>query len=574
MLYNLNENSDFIGVYLKEEKQIQKDNYQMDMLKVNLENNEQNNLLYKKYSLNSIFYNLTKGKYDKYIYIKDLKYLYEILKPNQAQVQPNQQVIYSSMDVFAKLITYFKLILRRKENTEDLQVKSFKIDKIANILSKFFFYYFYICEKLKINHQIHEQNDQNKILDLYLKELTSDNDNQELLVPVFNKLMPYIFKLYKHGLKICPSKLCISAKLVHNIFKTIKDENAKEKVFKIYFEFFGAKIFETGNPQQVFDVDENNSQYSNSIVLGESINNITILKSIFFNLFECVSHFDYYKNSIIPLIIDIIYLSKNSEYYGNYIYILRCFFKYLKTAINAFNSINPNDSARQQEKQTKKRINDDFNIEINYILYAILKYLVNLKEKAPFFNEMISEIIMILPIKQRFLTEIPHLIFPSLVDNLINNGNENLQLNLINLENWMNAYIKNAESVVPFIQQNLSKITELLSNNLLSSANINICLASLKWLSKLGGKGRNYFKEKRIISKTCPMQILSMKLKEKKENRNMDFILDFVIDIDIDNCIDSTFMDNRFGTVPSAVRRIHAVSSHPLSGFGNLCIFD
>ena len=374
-------------------------------------------------------------------------------------------------------------------------------------------------------------------MDLYLKELASDNDNQELLVPVFNKLMPYIFKLYKHGLKICHSKLCISAKLVHNIFKTIKDENAKEKVFKIYFEFFGAKIFETGNPQQVFDVDENNSQYSNSIVLGESINNITILKSIFFNLFECVAHFEYFKNSIIPLIIDIIYLSKNSEYYGNYIYILRCFFKYLKTAINAFNSINPNDSARQQEKQTKKRINDDFNIEINYILYAILKYLVNLKEKAPFFNEMISEIIMILPIKQRFLIEIPHLIFPSLVDNLVNNGNENLQLNLINLENWMNAYIKNAESVVPFIQQNLSKITELLSNNLLSSVNINICLASLKWLSKLGGKGRNYFKEKRIISKTCPMQILSMKLKDKKENRTMDFILDFVIDIDIDNCI-------------------------------------
>ena len=81
------------------------------------------------------------------------------------------------------------------------------------------------------------------------------------------------------------------------------------------------------------------------------------------------------------------------------------------------------------------------------------------------------------------------------------------------------------------------KITDLLSANLLSSANINICLASLKWLSKLGGKGRNYFKEKRIISKTCPMQILTMKLKEKKENRNMDFILDYIIDIDIDNCI-------------------------------------
>ena len=35
----------------------------------------------------------------------------------------------------------------------------------------------------------------------------------------------------------------------------------------------------------------------------------------------------------------------------------------------------------------------------------------------------------------------------------------------MNLENWMGVYIKNAESVVPFIQQYLSKITDLLSSN-------------------------------------------------------------------------------------------------------------
>ena len=43
---------------------------------------------------------------------------------------------------------------------------------------------------------------------------------------------------------------------------------------------------------------------------------------------------------------------------------------------------------------------------------------------------------MILPVKQRFLIEIAHLIFPSLVDNLVSD-NENIQLNLMNLENWM-----------------------------------------------------------------------------------------------------------------------------------------
>ena len=90
-----------------------------------------------------------------------------------------------------------------------------------------------------------------------------------------------------------------------------------------------------------------------------------------------------------------------------------------------------------QDKKRKSQFNNNkFNIEIHYILYAIIKYLVNIKEKAPFFNEMITEIIMILPVKQRFLIEIPHLIFPSLVDNLVS-GNENIQLNLMNLENWM-----------------------------------------------------------------------------------------------------------------------------------------
>ena len=46
---------------------------------------------------------------------------------------------------------------------------------------------------------------------------------------------------------------------------------------------------------------------------------------------------------------------------------------------------------------------------------------------------MISEIIMIFPIKQKFLLEIRYLIFPSLVNNLVN-GNYNIQLNLKNLE--------------------------------------------------------------------------------------------------------------------------------------------
>ena len=136
------------------------------------------------------------------------------------------------MGIISKLISLFKLILKNKENIIDIQARSIKIDKISNLLNKFFFYYFYIYEKLNDN-------------------------NKELYVQVFTKLMPYIFRLYKHGLNICPSKLCISAKLVHNISKNIRDENLKEKIFEIYFEYFSLKIYETGNPMKIFKKENN-----------------------------------------------------------------------------------------------------------------------------------------------------------------------------------------------------------------------------------------------------------------------------------------------------------------------------
>ena len=68
------------------------------------------------------------------------------------------------MGIISKLILLFKLILKNKENIIDIQARSIKIDKISNLLNKFFFYYFYIYEKLNDN-------------------------NKELYVQVFTKLM-------------------------------------------------------------------------------------------------------------------------------------------------------------------------------------------------------------------------------------------------------------------------------------------------------------------------------------------------------------------------------------------------
>ena len=509
--------NEYISFPLRDEKQQQKEILQKNMLKINIEENDYNSI--KKINLNSLFLWLLSNKYDKYIYIEDQKQLYEFLK--------------NSFILLKKIIEELKAMLASKEYADHLELRCYVINKAAVQLSKFFYYFYFIFERTRVNHQNHESSSTeliDKLLETYI--IIIPNNDLHLFSVLFKTLMPYIFKLYKLGCKICPNKNCISTKLIHNIFKNIKDQKTRETLFKIYLEYFSLKIYETGNPTELF-ISEPNSSLNTSITLSESINNITILKSIFFNLLDCANDLEYFKNKIIPMIIDFLYLSKNSEYYGNYIYILRCLFKYLKTAINVAQNSSGNERV---EKAQKLKLSNDFNIEINYILYAILKYLVNIKDKIPFLNDLISEIIMTMPVKFKFLSEIPHLIFPSLVDSLCN-GSDNIQLNLMNLENWMNIYVKQPENVVPFIQQNLSKITDSLSGNLLRPSNINICLASLKWLSKLGGKGRNYLKKKKINAKTCPTQILTMKLKEKNTGRTLDFILDNIIYIDIDNSI-------------------------------------
>ena len=367
--------NEYISFPLRDEKQQQKEILQKNMLKINIEENDYNSI--KKNNLNSLFLWLLSNKYDKYIYIEDQKQLYDCLK--------------NSFLLIKKLIEELNKMLQYKEYTEQLKLRCYVINKAAVQLSKIFYYFFFIFERTRINHQNHDNSSTeliDKLLEVYITQLP--NNDLQLFSVVFKSLMPYIFKLYKLGCKICPNKNCISTKLIHNIFKNIKDQKTRETLFKIYLEYFSLKIYETGNPTELF-ISEFNSPLNTSITLSESINNITILKSIFFNLLDCANDSEYFKNKIIPMIIDFLYLSKNSEYYGNYIYILRCLFKYLKTAINVAQNSSGNERV---EKAQKLKLSSDFNIEINYILYAIIKYLVNIKDKIPFLNDLISEIII------------------------------------------------------------------------------------------------------------------------------------------------------------------------------------
>ena len=508
-------NNEFIGEHIKEEKIEKKEILQKNILKISIEDNDNIDNIVQKKNLNSLFLILLTNKYDKYIYMEDQNQLTEFMK--------------LSLKLWKFLIDIFKYILSKENN---LEKKAYIIDKVSVPLSEFFYFFFCIFEKYQVNHQTHDNKNEiiDNLIEIYILSLSKDLN---LFTTVFKKLMPYIFKLYRLGCKICPIKNCVLTKIIHNIFKTVKDPNIREILFSIYFEYFSAKIYEAGNPIEIFKTDSNG--FSNtSFEFGETINTISILKSIFYNLLDSITNFEYFNNSIIPLIIDVIYLSKNSEYYGNYIYILRCFFKYLKSAISS--QQNANDNREQNELEKNKKINSDFNDEIYSLLYAIIKYLVKIKEKIPFLSDIILEIIMIIPIKMKYLIQMPQLIFPSLVDSL-NNNVENTTMIFENLENWMTLYIKNPETVLPFLQQNISKIIDLLSSNLHNSVTNSLSLTSLKLITKLGEKGRNYLKIKQLITKTFPMQIICVKLRQKNSENTLDLILDNIIDIDIDNII-------------------------------------
>ena len=244
-LYSLS--NDYISSLLKDEKQQQKELSQKNMIKINLED-DKNTI--QKNNLNHLFLMLLSNKYDKFIYIEDSKLLFEFMK--------------NSLNIFKSFIELFYTILENKENKDNLENRTYLINRMAVQLSKFFYFFYYVYERNRINSQRYENESDliDKLIEIYI------DFKQDLLIAVFKRLMPYILKLYKLGNKISQIKNLISNKLIHNIFKVIKDTTKREILFRIYLEFFSMKIYETGNPPELFNSDYNNLLYNSPTVLN------------------------------------------------------------------------------------------------------------------------------------------------------------------------------------------------------------------------------------------------------------------------------------------------------------------
>jgi hypothetical protein len=107
--------NEYIGSPIKEEKQQQKEIFQKNMLKINIEEQDYNSI--QKINLNHHFLILLSNEYDKYIYIEDLKLLYEFMK--------------NSLSLIKNFIEIFKTILDNKENMNNFENQNYLINRIA-----------------------------------------------------------------------------------------------------------------------------------------------------------------------------------------------------------------------------------------------------------------------------------------------------------------------------------------------------------------------------------------------------------------------------------------------------------
>lgn len=338
-----------------------------------------------------------------------------------------------------------------------------------------------------------------------------------LCLIVFQKLMPFIYKVILKNAKVCPNKNCLISSMIDTIFEVGKnhppmDENLKhlkKELFDIFLDFFFGKIHYIGNNLKIHDDLSESLGVSSMSVL------INVYKTLF-RFLPVYSNDDKAKVKIINFLVNCLILSKNSKYFGNYIYVIRCLFKNLLSAT----SVNINSALQQQQFEFYK--------ETIHLIYGIMKFLISIKENFPFLKEMLTEIILIFPIKFKYMIDYAKIVFPTLIDAL-NMNNEIIPIGLQYLECWMNALFHKPENVNPFLQNSIYQMTTLLTSHLYKSYSIS--LSSLKLLSKLGGKSRNYLEDKFINPKTSPTNVLVIDLKDKNSLKSIEFPIDNIVDL-------------------------------------------
>jgi hypothetical protein len=390
-----------------------------------------------------------------------------------------------------------------------LQAFNQSTNKKAYYLRKLFRGYINICEKLFKNHS-HSSGDEGsgKLYEINLVNIYISLP-PILCYNVFSKSMSFIFKAILNNSKVCPMKNCLLSIIIDTIFDTSGtatqeqyQQQIRRELFDIFLDFFMNKIQYIGNNLSVYDENYQFNQVSMSVLI---------------NIFKCLFKYlnfvmeDRTKQKITNFLVSCLILTKSSKFFGNYIYVIRCLFKNL---LNMPSGANPGQF--------------EFYKETIHLVYGIMKFMISIKEDFPFLKEMLTEIIMIFPIKFKYMIDYAKIVFPSLIDAL-NMNQEIIPVGLQYLEQWMNALFHKPENVKPFLQNNINLLTTLLTSHLYKTYAIS--LNSLKLLSKFGGRSRNYMEDKMINPKTSPTNILVIDLEEINSGKKIEFPIDNIVDL-------------------------------------------
>lgn len=479
-------------------------------------NNIQQTNIHKVYEL------ILNNEYEKFINPEETKFIVDLLKHSNALLKVcvtllnaeymqinNQNSITHNYNLIGMPNNQMLNLNQQIRNDLLSQSISINIIKTSSVLRSIFKSIIRIYENIFKNHT-HSTNEDNtaKVYEINLINIYVTLPPNICLL-VFHKLMPFIFKSILSNAKICPGKNCLLPIIIDTIFETQNltleqnQHTLRKELFDIFIDYFISKIHYIGN---------NLKTYHENIEYKEQLMSVVI--NIFKSMFKCFISFtldDKTKMKIVNFLVSCLILTKNSKFFGNYIYVIRCLFK------NLLNMTSHSGHAQFE-----------FYKETIHLVYGVMKLMINIKEEFPFLKEMLTEIIMIFPIKFKYMIEYAKIVFPSLLDAL-NMNQEIIPVGLQYLEQWMNALFHKPENVKPFLQNNINLLTSLLTSHLYK--NYAISLNSLKLLSKFGGRSRNYLEDKSINPKTSPTNILLINLYDNNSNKTIELPIDNIVDL-------------------------------------------
>ena len=327
-------------------------------------------------------------------------------------------------------------------------------------------------------------------------------------VGIFRTILPDLMRIFIANKANCKDA-CLLNGIISNIFDgdSVKRDYLKKnsenslRMMDCFLDFINEHmelIGYSGGEKNGFKLDV----VTNSVM-------VEVIKLMFKPVTRLSKDDNYDKKKLFSFIIKCGIMSKNSAYFGNYLYLIRSLFKCLFALMKNNQKI-------------------DFLDQTVHYFSGILSYFIEMRKDFGILKEMLTEVILIFPIKFKYIVEYSEMVFPVLIDSLSQTP-EIVSVGMEYLENWINAIYFKSEIVYDHLSKELHTITNNLITHLVK--NRSLSLNALKHLSKFGGQARTYMMAKSLPDKTFPCNKSVVTLQEIFSGKEIDLSMDFILEL-------------------------------------------